>query len=112
MLTEVAQFIANLLLPRAVSVQLDTVSIDEQTKSVTLKLTSTQVLPHCPLCQMPARLIHSTYVRTLADLPWAEVAVCLHLQVRKCYCENPTCVRKIFSERVVLLAAAWARRTA
>jgi transposase len=55
--------------------------------------------------------VHSRYTRTLADLPWADVAVQVQLHVRKCFCPTDACVRTIFCERVPQLAQPWARRT-
>src|SRR5690242_5140449 len=58
-----------------------------------------------------ARRIHSHYQRTLADLPWAQYRVCLQLRVRKWFCRNRACRRRIFTERIPTVAAPWARRT-
>src|SRR4029453_3652414 len=65
----------------------------------------------CPLCATPARRIHSDYERTLADLPWATYRVRLQLCVRKWFCRNRACPRRIFTERLPTVAAPWARRT-
>ena len=72
---------------------------------------STQTNAPCPLCATPARRIHSDYGRTLADLPWAQYRVCLRLRVRKWFCRNRACHRRIFTERLPTIAAPWARRT-
>jgi len=58
-----------------------------------------------------ARRIHSHYQRTLADLPWAQYRVCLQLRVRKWFCANRHCRRRIFTERLPRVTAPWARRT-
>src|SRR5207247_8482166 len=63
------------------------------------------------LCTTPARRIHSHYERTLADLPWAAYRVRLQLRVRKWFCGNRRCCRRIFTERLPTIAAPWARRT-
>jgi transposase len=55
--------------------------------------------------------VQSRYTRTLLDLPWATVRVRLQLTVRRFVCPDPTCPRKIFTERVPQLAAPYARRT-
>jgi transposase len=47
----------------------------------------------------------------LADLPWAQYRVRLQLRVRKWFCLNRDCVRRIFTERLPTIAAPWARRT-
>ncbi len=72
---------------------------------------STQTHAPWPLCATPARRIHSDYGRTLADLPWATYRVSLQLCVRKWFCRNRACPRRIFTERLPTVAAPWARRT-
>jgi|SRR5579884_13287 len=65
----------------------------------------------CPVGGERAARVHSRYVRTLADLPWAGIAVRLHVHARKFFCDNPACPRTIFAERLEGIAAAHARRT-
>lgn len=60
---------------------------------------------------LPYRCEGGCKVRPLADLPWAQVTVTIDLDVRRYFCDNPTCARKIFTERLPTVAAAWARRT-
>jgi transposase len=60
---------------------------------------------------MTPRRIHSHYERTLADLPRAAYRVRLQLRVRKWFCRNRHCRRRIFTERLPTIAAPWARRT-
>src|SRR5919202_3709526 len=112
MLTEILNLILHFLLPSSTNLRLETMAADDHTRCLTLELTSTQLAPACPVCQIPTSRLHSRYTRTLADLPWADVAVQLHLNVRKCFCPNADCPRRIFTERVPALAAPWARRTA
>src|ERR1700674_5155212 len=64
-----------------------------------------------PLCSQQATRIHSRYMRTVADLPWAGVSVQLHLYVRRFFCDNATCSRRIFAERLGESLPASARRT-
>jgi transposase len=47
----------------------------------------------------------------LADLPWSGYRVTWQLRVRKLFCHNRRCPRRIFTERLPGLAAPWARRT-
>lgn len=54
----------------------------------------------CPLCGTQAQRVHSWYQRTVMDLPLQRTAVLLHLHVRKFYCDQPTCPRRIFTERL------------
>src|SRR5262245_33386266 len=90
---------------------LEACEMDDTTAQITLRLQSTQTRAPCPLCATPARRIHSDYGRTLADLPWAQYRVCLRLRVRKWFCRNRACPRRIFTERLPTVAAPWARRT-
>ena len=85
--------------------------MDDTTAQITLRVQSTQTSAPCPLCATPARRIHSDYGRTLADLPWAQYRVCLQLRVRKWFCRNRACPRRIFTERLPTVAVPWARRT-
>jgi transposase len=91
--------------------RLEACQVDDPTAQITLRVHSTQTRVPCPLCAIPARRIHSHYTRTLADLPWAEYRVRLQLRARKWFCQNPHCVRRIFTERLPTVAASWARRT-
>jgi len=99
------------LLPDATTLRLEACEVDDPTAQITLRVQSTQPRAPCPLCATPARRIHSDYGRTLADLPWAQYRVCLQLRVRKWFCRNRACQRRIFTERLPTVAAPWARRT-
>jgi transposase len=99
------------LLPDTTTLRLEACAVDDTTAQITLRVRSTQTSAPCPLCATPARRIHSDYERTLADLPWAQYRVCLQLRVRKWFCRNRACRRRIFTERLPTVAAPWARRT-
>ena len=99
------------LLPQAPLLHLETWQIDTATAQVTLQVQSTQTRVHCPVCRFPTRRIHSRYRRTVADLPWAHYRVVLQLSVRKFFCANGRCTRRIFTERLPGVVAPWARRT-
>jgi transposase len=99
------------LLPDATTLRLDACQVDSPAAQITLRVRSTQATASCPLCATPARRIHSDYGRTLADLPWAQYRVYLQLRVRKWFCCNRACRRRIFTERLPTVAAPWARRT-
>ena len=104
MLVDVLHVISQLLLPSQTDLHLDRVVADEQSHTLILEVTSTQEAPACPNCATAAPRVHSHYPRTLADLPWADVAVRVQLHVRKCFCLTATCPRTIFCERVPLVA--------
>lgn len=65
----------------------------------------------CPLCGRPSARVHSRYVRSVADVPWHGVPFRLCLHVRRFFCDEPTCPRVIFTERLPGLVAPRARRT-
>lgn len=76
-----------------------------------VSLLSTQPSSQCPLCGSSAIRVHSRYQRKLADLPSAGQAMCFLLSVRKFFCDEPTCPRKIFTERLTSFIEPWARVT-
>jgi transposase len=65
----------------------------------------------CPKCAQMSTRIHSRYVRSCADLPWAGRTVRLRLLVRRFFCDNPHCERTTFVEQVPEFLAPSARRT-
>src|SRR5216683_584772 len=99
------------LLPETTALCLAASHVDHTAAQISLLVRSTQTSVPCPLCATPARRIHSRYTRTLADLPWADYRVRLQLRVRKWFCRNRSCRRRIFTERLPAVAAPWARRT-
>ena len=65
----------------------------------------------CPLCFYPAERCHSHYARVVADLPCAGFRVQLLLHVRRFFCDQNDCIRKIFTERLPAFVLPWARLT-
>lgn len=65
----------------------------------------------CPLCGQSSERVHGHYVRTVADLPCGGRRVILALTVRKFVCGTPTCLQKIFTERLLDLVQSYARMT-
>jgi len=79
--------------------------------AVTVRAISESTNVRCPLCGDPTDRIHSRFTRILADVPWAGIVVRLQVQVRKFFCDNPVCPRRIFVERFTGMAQPSARRT-
>jgi transposase len=98
-------------LPDKTMLALEAWHVNEAAAEITLDVTSTQACVPCPLCHVLTPRVHSRYSRSLADLPWGAYAVRVQLRVRKFFCDNPTCPRQIFTERLPTVAAPWARRT-
>ena len=103
--------VVSLMLPSPDELRLDTLVLDVDHKLVTLEIASTQPVLVCPGCALQSGRVHSHYGRTLADLAWADIRVCLHLRARKCFCSNRACTQRVFTERLPGVAAPWARRT-
>jgi transposase len=58
----------------------------------------------CPRCQHRSTAVHSSYLRTVTDLPIGGAPVLLHLRVRRFFCRYGACSRRIFAERFSALA--------
>ena len=99
------------LLPDQTQLQLENWRIDETQATIGLIVSSTQAIAQCPVCSFSTHRIHSRYERYAADLPWADYSITLQLRVRKFFCINPLCKRRIFTERLASVTAPWARRT-
>src|SRR3954463_9670308 len=99
------------LLPDRTRVRLETWNLDPGRSAITLTLQARQITARCPLCGKRSKRVHSRYERTLADLPWGAYAVTIRLRVRRLFCRNSSCERRIFAERLPELALPWARRT-
>jgi transposase len=65
----------------------------------------------CPICSHPAERVHSHYRRTVRDLPCSGYAVTLQLVVRRLFCCNAACPRRIFTERLPELLLSHAQMT-
>ena len=64
----------------------------------------------CPICQGISIKVHSKYLRMIGDLPVSGKIATINLQVRKFFCENSDCIRKIFSEWFKQQLKSYARR--
>ena len=65
----------------------------------------------CTHCAIWSEAFHSSYRRTVDDLPIGDRQAVVHLEVRRFRCHKPTCPRKTFVEQVPMLVARYARRT-
>ena len=99
------------LLPNQRDLALNSWNFDPVNHQVTFYLSSTQVVAHCPQCNFPTARVHSSYERTLKDLPVVQFALTLVLAVCKFFCLNEACPQRIFTERLPTVVAPWARRT-
>src|SRR4051794_8215906 len=92
-------------------VRLETWNLNPVRSTITLTLRARRITACCPLCGRRSKHVHSRYERTLADLPWGAYAVTVRLRVRRLFCRNTRCERRIFTERLPGVGLPWARRT-
>lgn len=97
------------LFPHLIGFHLD--EIRQSDGQLTLIATAVRKTSRCPLCYRRSRRVHSHYQRRIADLPVSGTPVTLFLHVRRFFCRNPRCLRRIFVERLPTLVAPGARRS-
>jgi transposase len=85
--------------------------IVQMSGAITLFVSSAQAIVNCPSCQAVTSKVHSRYDRAVADLPWESIPVRLRLRVRKFFCPNSECQRRIFCERLPEVITRYAHRT-
>jgi transposase len=108
-MTHVLHTFVTTLLASTPDVHLDKASVEQDI--VRLQLTATAPQARCPCCAVSSSSVHSRYQRHLTDLPWGVRSVRIQLTVRKFVCRNPSCTRRIFTERLPALVAPSARKT-
>jgi transposase len=90
---------------------LEITSVSETPVEVFVHVTSYRSSSPCPRCSMPSSAIHSSYRRHPKDLPCVGRPIRLLFTVRKFFCRNPTCSRKVFTERLPDFIEASSRLT-
>ncbi len=98
-------------LPSANLLRIENYDMDAASHSLSINVSSTQMIAQCPVCGEFSGRIHSRYERTISDLPFVNFTLIWLVQVCKFFCSNPNCCRRIFSERLPKVAAPWARKT-
>src|SRR6266487_3872983 len=69
------------------------------TNEVTITVRAASPTAPCPCCGTICKRIQSRYTRTVRDLPASGRPVHLMIHVRRFFCQESTCIRKIFAER-------------
>ncbi len=96
-------------LPHLKGIKAESVTVAD--RGVILRAATTRKRAQCPLCQRWFKRIHSRYWRVIADQPWAGRPVVLRLRVRRFFCLNRQCPRRIFTERLPDLVDPHGRRS-
>jgi transposase len=78
---------------------------------ITISASSTRISASCPDCRQNSQKVHSSYVRTIADLALGTRKVIVQIDIRRFFCKEPTCKRVTFAESVTEFAARYARRS-
>jgi len=99
----------NLLLPNASQLSCD--RLFRLGRTLCIDLLTTTNGARCPACQTLSRQQHSTYLRIVADLPWADWQVSLRIQVKRYFCRHPGCAKVTFAERLPGIVKPYRRRT-
>lgn len=86
-------------------------SVIEVEGGIHVVLKASKASAKCPVCDRSSRRVHSRYHRTVADLPWAGRNTRLQLLVRRFFCTEADCTRRIFAERLPDIVAAKCRST-
>ncbi len=94
------------LLPKGLDLQ----TLRIETGRVSICVSSGTRRSVCPLCGRGSSRVHSRYARTVSDLPWHGISVELEVLARRFFCDEASCERKIFCERLPEVAAR-ARKT-
>lgn len=99
----------NLVLPLD-HLTIETVELNGSTSMVT----ASSVRPRhaCPVGHTQRERVHRRYRRTVADLPWADHRLVLHVHVHRCFCDQAQCPKRTFAERFGAALPPYARRTA
>ena len=72
---------------------------------MTVSASSGAARARCPVCSQPSSCVHSRYSREVSDLHWHGTTVTIKVRVRRFFCDESSCERKIFCGRLPDVAA-------
>jgi hypothetical protein len=90
---------------------LEMTSFSDTPEELFVHVTSHRSSSPCPQCAMPSSAGHSSYSRHPRDLPCIGRPIRLVFTVRKFFCRNPHCCRKVFTQRLPAFIEASSRLT-
>ena len=94
------------LLPKGLHLE----GLSIETERVSIQVASGRRRSPCPVCGCGSSRVHSRYWRAISDLPWHGISVALEVRARRFFCDEASCERRIFCERLPEVAAR-ARKT-
>ena len=97
------------ILPDPKTLNLVCVRADANAITITARTVSREA--RCPVCTRRSARVHSRYTRTLSDLPWQGIPVTVCLHAKRFFCDEDSCEREIFAERLPGVVSHYARRT-
>jgi transposase len=100
---------ASFLLPGEGQLQMDCFEISGD--QMTIVVSSAAQAATCPECQVLSERAHGHYYRRPADLPCVGYRVRLDWRVSRFFCDNTSCSRQTFGERLPTIIERYARRT-
>jgi transposase len=100
---------ASFLLPGEGQLQMDCFEISGD--QMTIVVSSAAQAATCPKCQVLSERAHGHYYRRPADLPCVGYRVRLDWRVSRFFCDNTSCSRQTFGERLPTIIERYARRT-
>ena len=86
-------------------------TMQRQTDYLEILVGPTTASAVCPLCEQSSARVYSAYQRSLQDLPCCDQVLRLRVAVRRFFCHNVGCRRKVFAERLPDVMRPYARRT-
>jgi len=86
-------------------------SVDFHEKQILLNINVVLPYSYCPSCLNPSIRVHSNYFRKVADLPSGGFRVTIQLHVRRFFCDQESCPKRTFTERIPTVVGPYARKT-
>src|SRR5699024_5532081 len=84
--------------------RLEVISVVDKSDRVELVAFLSSSSASCPQCGKHTLKRQSTYMRKCADLPLEARQVIIYVKAHKWFCQNNTCKRQVFTERLPWIA--------
>lgn len=91
--------------------ELEITEVEEKEQQLIIHARSAKKQAKCPKCQQISSRRHSSYTRTIQDLPIGRKLVEIHLAIRRLRCTNTGCPKGTFAEQYLSVVPRRGRRT-